>query len=51
MRKVFLYLLISTVSGYTAYSQDVQFGAQAGINFSGASAKNSDEKFKGTPLP
>lgn len=51
MRKVFLYLLISAVSVYTAFSQNIQFGAQAGINFSGASAKNSDEKFKGTPLP
>jgi hypothetical protein len=51
MRKLSLCLV--AIAGFFAcsYAQDIQFGAQAGVNFSGASAKNPNEKFKGSPLP
>jgi hypothetical protein len=51
MRKQIILLIVSIAFLKSGYSQDIKFGAQAGINFSGASAKNTDEKFKGSPLP
>ena len=51
MRKQLILLIVSAAFVVCGYSQDMQFGAQLGINFSGASAKNSNEKFKGSPLP
>lgn len=51
MKKIIFCSIVLPGFIVTAYSQQIQFGAQAGTNFSGASAKNDNEKFKGTPLP
>ncbi|MEP7372804.1 MAG: porin family protein [Chitinophagaceae bacterium] len=51
MKKIFFYSIVFQCVFFAAHSQPPQFGIQAGINFSGASAKNENEKFKGSPLP
>jgi hypothetical protein len=51
MKKIFFLSIVSMTFFVCSYSQEMQFGVQAGINFSGASAKNTNEKFKGAPLP
>lgn len=51
MKKKFFYSIVLQGIMITAGSQEIQFGVQAGINLSGAGAKNAHEKFKGSPLP